>query len=370
MNSTFQEMVSRNIILSQIGKTGQERLLKSKILVVGAGGLGNPALQYAVAAGIGQITVVDGDTVQLSNLNRQILYSPDEVGQNKAVVAVEKIKNLNPYVSIIAVPEFLNFQLARKLIPEHDVVLDCTDNFATRYLINDACTYFQKPFVSASVEGFSGQLSTFNAKMGKDRLSGTYRCLFPHPPSPDETKTCRDVGIIGAITGIMGSWQTLEAIKLCAGLKDLLINKLLLIDFLHNQTRILRYNRDEEQIRKSEEYFKSGYYENWDCHTVQIETIDGIPSVSPEEFQRQHFLPEFEKILLIRDADSIPDFPFEYIRIPMKDVLKIPEMLDQNKHYLFLCPNGNRSASVVFMLREEFQFSNVYNLTGGWNKFI
>lgn len=220
---------NRHLILDGFGLDAQERLLQSKVLLVGAGGLGSPVALYLAAAGVGTIGVVDGDTVSITNLQRQVLHSTPDVGRPKVEVAKERISALNPDVKAEAYETYLSEANALDLIRPYDFIIDGTDNFATKYLVNDACVLLGKPFSMGGISRYSGQLMT--------HVPGTacYRCLFPEPPAKKDVETCATVGVLGSIAGMLGTVQATECIKYLAGVGDLLTNSLLTFDALSMQ---------------------------------------------------------------------------------------------------------------------------------------
>jgi adenylyltransferase/sulfurtransferase len=218
---------SRNILLNGVGKKGQEKLKQSKIGVVGSGGLGSPILLYLAAAGIGEIRVVDSDTIDLTNLQRQILFQTDSIGKEKALIAKERLLQLNPHIQIHAYPIRLNQENISEIFSGVDIILEGSDNFPTKFLVNDYCYFSKTPLLIAGILGFEGQL------LGIDSTTFCYRCIFHSPPPPDEVPSCSEAGVIGAVAGTIGSLQANEAIKRILGLKNGIFGKLLSID-LHN----------------------------------------------------------------------------------------------------------------------------------------
>ncbi len=227
---------ARHIVLHEIGGPGQQRLKASRILVVGAGGLGSPALLYLAAAGVGTLGVVDDDTVSLSNLQRQVLHATDEIGRPKTESAARALHRLNPHVAVETHPLRLDAGTAASLVPAWDLVLDGSDNFATRYLVNAACVAAARPLLSAAMSQWEGQLSLFDPARG----GPCYQCLFPEPPAPELTPSCAQAGVIGALPGVMGAMMALEAIKLVTRAGTPLRSALLVYDALHAETRRIR----------------------------------------------------------------------------------------------------------------------------------
>ncbi|AHE96535.1 adenylyltransferase [Thermocrinis ruber] len=233
---------ARHIILPEVGGKGQEKLLNSKVLVIGAGGLGSPAILYLAAAGVGTIGIVDFDVVDLSNLQRQIIHNTERVGTPKVESARRTVEMLNPDVKVITYNTRISKENIMDIIKDYDVVLDGTDNFPTRFLINDACYFAGKPLVSAAMLRFEGQVSVFDFRMKEQ--SPCYRCLFPEPPPPGLVPSCQEAGILGSIGGIMGCIQATEAIKLILGIGEPLVGKLLIMDALSMDFRKVKLRKD------------------------------------------------------------------------------------------------------------------------------
>lgn len=234
---------SRHLTLEGIGERGQYKLKCSRVLVIGAGGLGSPVLQYLTAAGIGAIGIVDDDVVDESNLHRQVFYSTGDIGNSKSTVAAGKLRQLNPLIEIIAYSGRLTFDSAIGLFPAYDAIVDCTDNFSTRYAINDAAVITNKPFVSGSVFKYEGQLSVFNFQDGP-----TYRCLYPHENSLGFG--CTETGVLGVLPAIIGSYQAMEAFKILLGTGDVLSGRLRVLNVLTNEDYLIEIERNELEIEK------------------------------------------------------------------------------------------------------------------------
>ena len=230
---------SRHLLIPEVGLAGQERLAAARVLVIGAGGLGSPVLQYLAAAGVGRIGVVDDDVVDETNLQRQTIFTTRDIGNGKAMVAAAHLRALNPHVAIDAIPRRFETNNARDLVRLYDVVVDCTDRFSTRYLINDACILEGKPDVYASIFRFDGQVSVFGAAGGP-----CYRCLYPDAPPPGSVPTCAEGGVLGVLAGLVGTWQANEVLKLLLRIGEPLVGRLLLIESLGARTREVRFERD------------------------------------------------------------------------------------------------------------------------------
>lgn len=215
---------SRHILLKDVGVEGQEKIRNAKVLVVGAGGLGSPAILYLAAAGIGTIGIIDADCVDLSNLQRQILYTTQDVGLSKVLVAQQRVKQLNPHVKTIVYHDFIRANNALDIIKEYDFVIDGTDNFPAKFLVNDACVMANKPFSFAGILGFEGQVFTHVPG------SSCYRCIYNMPPEPNSIPSCSQAGVVGAVVGILATIQATETIKFFVGIGNLLINQLLVIN--------------------------------------------------------------------------------------------------------------------------------------------
>jgi len=238
---TELQRYSRHILLQEVGAIGQAKLRAARVLVVGAGGLGSPLALYLAAAGVGTLGLVDHDVLELSNLQRQVAHSTARIGQNKAASAAETLAALNPEVTVDIHQRRMDAAAARELIPRYDVICDGTDNFETRFLLGDACHLLGKPLVSAAVLRFEGQLSVFHGHDGKNPC---HRCLHPEPPPPGLVPTCSEAGVLGAVTGVMGTLQATEVLKLILGIGAPLVGKLLLWDALDARFRTVRLKRD------------------------------------------------------------------------------------------------------------------------------
>jgi len=242
------ERYARHLVLREVGGPGQQKLSRARVLVIGAGGLGAPLLQYLAAAGVGTIGIVDNDVVSLSNLQRQVIHATDAVGRPKVESAHEAIARLNPHVVVETHPLRLNEDNARSLIAGYDIVADGSDNFATRYLVSDASFYERKPLVTAAVGGFDASLTTLRPfETGPDgKPNPTYRCIFPEPPPPGTVPSCEEAGVLGALTGIVGAMMALEVVREIVGFGESLVGRLLLIDTRAMRFETLRYAYDPD----------------------------------------------------------------------------------------------------------------------------
>lgn len=248
LNDEQRIRYSRHTLLKEVGEAGQIKLLESKVLLIGAGGLGSPAAMYLAAAGVGTLGIVDFDTVDVSNLQRQLLHGNKDVGRPKVESAADRIKDINPDVKVIGYREPITSHNALEIIKAYDIVLNGSDNFPTRYLVNDACQFLGKPLVDASIFMFEGQVAVYQPRDEAHGVEGgpCYRCLYPDPPPPGEVPSCAEAGVLGVLPGIVGSAQAIEAIKLLLGIGEPLIGRLLMIDTLDMTFRTLRIQRNPD----------------------------------------------------------------------------------------------------------------------------
>ena len=353
------ERYSRQMILPEVGPEGQQKLKKSSVVIIGAGGLGIPASVYLVAAGAGRVGVVDEDVVEKSNLHRQTIYTEEDVGSPKARVAAERLRGLNPHVVVEPHEVRLSSANAMEVLKGYDVVVDCTDNFPARYLINDACVLLGKPDVYASIFRFEGQASTFDSRKGP-----CYRCLFPEPPPPDSVQDCAMAGVLGVLPGIVGSIQAVEALKLMIGLGDSLSGRLLVFnatDMTFNELRFKK-NRDCPVCGRNPTVRKLIDYEEF-CGVRRAAPL--VEELSPMELKRKIDLGESIVLLDVRE-------PFEYAfcRIENSKLIPLGELgrrvgeLDRLAETVVYCHTGVRSARAVELLSSE-GFRKVRNLKGG-----
>ena len=248
LNDEQRIRYSRHTLLREIGEEGQIKLLNAKVLLIGAGGLGSPAAMYLAAAGVGTLGIVDFDDVDVSNLQRQILHGNKDVGRPKVDSAEDRLKDINPDVKVVKYREPISSYNALEIIKDFDVVLNGSDNFPTRYLVNDACHFLQKPLVDASIFMFEGQVTVYQPAIPEQGIAGgpCYRCLYPDPPPPGEVPSCAEAGVLGVLPGIVGSLQAIEAVKLIVGFGESLIGRLLMVDTLDMSFRTLKIQRNEE----------------------------------------------------------------------------------------------------------------------------
>jgi molybdopterin/thiamine biosynthesis adenylyltransferase/rhodanese-related sulfurtransferase len=349
------ERYSRHLILPGVGLEGQKKLKAAKVLCVGTGGLGSPVLLYLAAAGIGRLGIVDFDTVDISNLQRQIIHTVAWVGQSKAQSAKERIAQLNPHCQVDVYETQLNASNALDIIANYDVVVDGTDNFPTRYLVNDACTLLNKPFIYGSILWFEGQVSVFNYQGGP-----TYRDLFPEPPPPGAVPSCAEGGVLGVLCGVIGSLQATETIKVILGLGDILSGRLLIYNALKMQFRELklRPHPDRPVIKELIDYEQFCGITRAKQQEQQMQAE--IPEITVQELH-QRLTTQAAQTLLI---DVRNPGEYEVARIPGSVLIPLAELeqgpglekLTQmwgDKELIVHCKSGMRSLKALHLIKEK-----------------
>jgi sulfur-carrier protein adenylyltransferase/sulfurtransferase len=347
---------ARHLSLPEIGEEGQEKLKKSSVLIVGAGGLGSPVSMYLAAAGVGRIGLVDFDRVDSTNLQRQILYGESAVGERKLDAAWQRLHDLNPYVRVETFNDRLSSRNAMALLEPYDIVIDGTDNFATRYLVNDACVLQGKPNVYGSVYRFDGQVSVFDARRGP-----CYRCLYPDPPPPHLVPSCAEGGVLGVLPGVIGTLQATEVIKLLTGIGEPLVGRLLLFDALAMSFRTMKLKKDEKcRICSAEPQIRQLIdYEEF-CNPVNDLNI------TPAQLA-QRLAGAADNLVLIDVREPVEwnaGHLEEAKHIPMQSLPQRIDELPRHAEIVMICRSGSRSARAQqFLLSHGFQ--NVKNLVGG-----
>ncbi|MEP3838210.1 MAG: molybdopterin-synthase adenylyltransferase MoeB [Algibacter sp.] len=342
-----QIQYSRHILLNELGLEGQLRLKQAKVLVIGAGGLGCPILQYLTAAGVGTLGIIDDDVVDQTNLQRQVLYTVDDVGKAKVEIAAKRLSKLNPFVQFQVFKDKLTIKNALSLFKAFDIIVDGSDNFQTRYLCNDAAVITNKPLVYGSIFKFEGQVSVFNFNG-----SGTYRCLYPTPPKPKESPNCSDVGVMGVLPGIIGSLQANEVIKIICGLGDVLANKLVVFDVLSMRQLILSFSKtDESKILKLEEDY------NFFCG---IDSADQIISIDELLKNKSDF-----NLLDVRETWEREQGHIGGLHIPLNQLQDRYHEISTNKPLVVYCKSGIRSKKAILFLRDVFANTTLINLRNG-----
>ena len=360
LNLSEKNRYQKHLLLPQIGEEGQLKLKNAKVLVVGAGGLGCPVLLYLSAAGVGKIGVMDADIVDMTNLQRQVLYKVEDIGNPKATTAANRLAKMNDMIEYEAVKQNLKPENAEIFIKNYDIVVDCTDNFTARYLINDYCVKLQKPFVYGAIHQFEGQVSVFNFLDKNNILGPTYRCLFPEQPSELEIPNCATIGVLGILPGMLGMYQANEVMKMITGIGTVLSGALLMVDLLENTSQKIKVKRrkDAEQM-----IFPSGE------KNIQMTDNQEINAeITVAELQKR--IANQEDILLL-DVRN----PFEYdicklpnsLLIPMSNIPTNIKHIPKDKPVVVYCHHGMRSASVIEYLSQNYGFTNLHNLRGGIN---
>lgn len=347
----------RQILLPELGIEGQQKLDAAKVLVIGAGGLGCPALQYLAAAGIGTIGIVDGDVVSISNLHRQALFSSENVGENKALVAQRKLQMLNNEIRINAVPENITIENALTLMADYDIVLDGSDNFPTRYLVNDACVLLDKPLIYGAVSQFEGQVAIFNVA-DADGVKIQYRDLFPEMPAPGSVRNCAEAGVLGVLPGVIGSLQAMELIKFITHIGDTLVNKLLTYSALTQgimTIELLPNPKTENVAPKTKEDFEKQVY-NLICN-MNGQEIDAA---------KFNEMIDNATIVDVREYGETPAMTnIPHIQIPLSEFEKrYPEIEGDN--IIFVCQHGIRSQNAMqYYSLKKGGNQNLYSLQDG-----
>ncbi len=356
---------SRHLIIPDVGMTGQKRLKNAKVLCVGAGGLGSPALLYLAAAGVGTLGIVDFDVVDESNLQRQVIHGQSDIGRSKAESARDSILEINPYVNVIVHQERLDSDNAMQIFADYDLIVDGTDNFATRYLVNDACVLLGKPYVWGSIYRFDGQASVFWAEYGP-----CYRCLYPEPPPPGMVPSCAEGGVLGVLCASIGSIQVTEAIKLITGIGEPLAGRLMIYDALEMTYRSVKVRKDPEcpVCGKNPTVTELIDYEEF-CGAVSEEAQEAAAGSTITARQLKDMQDAGESIFLVDVRE-----PNEYEIVSIPGSVLIPkgeflsgaalERLPQDQRVVLHCKSGARSAECLAIVKNA-GFSDAVPVGGG-----
>jgi molybdopterin/thiamine biosynthesis adenylyltransferase/rhodanese-related sulfurtransferase len=339
---------SRQMILPEIGEIGQQKLQDARVLVIGAGGLGCPVLQNLAAAGVGNIGIVDGDTVDETNLHRQLLYTIKDCGNGKAETAKKALLELNPEINVSIFSEFFTTENASRIVADYQVIVDCTDAIAIRYLINDVAVAKRIPMVYASIHKFEGQISVFNYKNGP-----SYRCLFPEQESLNAVPNCADSGVLGVLPNTIGTLQATEVLKIILGIGEILSGKLLIYDALHLQTQIISFVKNPKAVEKG---FING--------SLILNNKKTVENLTPEAF--------LEKcnqlgivVIDVRELDETPELKGNnVIRIPLRMLEDYSKKLSKNQEIVLFCQTGQRSLAAMNYLQKS-GFVGVFHLGKG-----
>ncbi|GAB2786707.1 molybdopterin-synthase adenylyltransferase MoeB [Rhabdobacter roseus] len=353
LTSADRSFYARQISLPEFGTEGQQRLQEASVLVIGAGGLGCPVLTYLAGAGVGTLGVIDFDRVEISNLHRQVLFSVADVGRPKAEVAAERLGTLNPNIRLKAYTEALTPDNVLRLFADYDLIVDGSDNFPTRYLVNDACLLLNKPLVFGSIFKFEGQVSVFNYQNGP-----TYRCLYPVPPAEHEVPNCAEIGVLGVLPGVVGTLQAVEAIKVLTGIGEVLSGKILVYDALRASFQTFRFAANP--TTRQERGLRADY---------------GLQCAAPLATEIEEVT--YDELLELLESENPPFFidvrePHEYDRFnlggenwPLKTLPQhLPELLS-HPDIVLCCQSGVRSRQAAELLAKEFPEHSLRHLRGG-----
>jgi sulfur-carrier protein adenylyltransferase/sulfurtransferase len=353
------ERYSRHLLLPELGPDGQRRLKATRILLVGAGGLGSPAALYLAAAGVGHVTLVDFDAVDVTNLQRQVLHGTRDLGRPKVESARDRLRDLNPHVSVDALHVRVSPENVLGLVRDHDLVLDGSDSFSTRYLVNDACVLADRPNVHASVFRFEGQATVLSTRGGP-----CYRCIFPSPPGPGEVPSCSEAGVLGVLPGLLGTIQATEAIKLVTGIGEPLVGRLLLVDALSMSFRTLRVARDPRCPACGTRELRGLREEPVACAPA-----DAIPEMAPAELAARMTGTDPPLLVDVREAHE-----WQVARIPGARHAPLSRLdaempfLDRARELVLYCSAGVRSQQAGLRLRAA-GFTRVWSLAGGLPRY-
>ncbi|NMM48300.1 HesA/MoeB/ThiF family protein [Marinigracilibium pacificum] len=330
----------RQIKLTEVGAEGQQKLLQASVLIIGVGGLGCPAAQYLVGAGVGKVGLMDHDVVSITNLHRQVLYNESDIGKPKVIAAYEKLRSLNSEIEIVTYNEALTIENAINRIKEYDLVIDGSDNLETKYLINDACILADKPWVYASIYKNEGQLAVFNYQEGPG-----YRCLFPVPAY--KNISCETTGVLGVTPGLLGILQSIEALKIILDTGDILYGRVKLINILTGAEQVIKIRPQKEEIEKIKKH-----------GIIPVKVFCELSDKG-------------KTYLDVRDTSEQPRINDKnVITIPMNDLRNRVSEIPSNDEVLVFCQSGIRSKKAIEILRSEFGFQNLKNVEGGLNSII
>ncbi|PWL38927.1 sulfurtransferase [Flagellimonas aquimarina] len=351
MNSRYIRQTS----LRDFGENGQAKLFKAKVLVVGLGGLGLPVLQYLNAMGVGTLGLMDQDVVEMHNLQRQVLYTEKDLGKLKLEVVHNKLTAQNSQTTFKTHDTFLTKENALKVIEKYDLVVDATDNFPTRYLINDACVILNKPFVYGALHGFEGHISVFNYNNGP-----TYRCLYPEMPNAEEIPNCNENGVLGVIPGIMGTLQALEAVKVLTGVGEVLSGKLMVYNGLNQFVSKISFKTipENKKITRLQDF-----YEPVEC--------DVIPSIGVNAFQTLRQSKEKYTLIDVRTTEEFDQSHLnEAINVPLDNLDNFERQISTDKEVYIICQSGKRSELALKHLQTAYPNLTFYHILGGMNKMM
>lgn len=332
---------SRQIILPELGLQGQQKLKNAKVLMIGAGGLGCPVLQYLVAAGVGELGIIDDDVVDESNLHRQILFAQEDIGLKKAEIAAQKLRKLNPFVAIKSFSQRLTTKNASSIFSAFDLIVDGSDNFYTRYLANDTCVALNKTLVFGSIFKFEGQVSVFNYQNGPQ-----YRDVFPQAPHKDAVPNCAEIGVIGVLAGVIGALMANEAIKVIAGIGEVLAGKLLTFNALDSSFELFKFKADDPHMSNTE-------------HETTVALTENAISTADLEIRLQ-LEPDTVILIDVREEYEFEDFNIGGTNIPLYELQQRLAEIPQHKTLVFCCQTSQRSQLAIKLLEPHYKGSLLY----------
>jgi sulfur-carrier protein adenylyltransferase/sulfurtransferase len=361
---------NRHIIIPGFGMEAQLKLKAAKVLVIGSGGLGSPVLLYLAAAGVGTIGIVDFDVVDDSNLQRQVLFGVDEIGKPKVEAARRRLEALNPYIHLHIYNTHLNSHNALDILKDYDVIADGTDNFPTRYLVNDASVLLDKPNVYASIFQFEGQVSVFNYRNAQGELGPNYRDLYPTPPPPGLVPSCAEGGVLGVLPGIIGSLQALEVIKVITGVGETLAGRFYIFDALNFESRTFTIRRRKDNPINGDNPTIAALidYEAF-CGMRAVEERQ-LKEITAKELYDWQVRGEKFQLIDVREPHEYDIVNIGAELIPLGSVADNSEKIDRDRPVVVHCKVGGRSAKAIRELEEKFGFTNLYNLKGGILAYI
>lgn len=355
---------SRQILLPAFGEAAQLKLKNARALVIGAGGLGAPILQYLTAAGIGKIGIVDFDKVDVSNLQRQVLFSTDEVGKGKSIVAREKLEKLNPLIQLVNINEPISSANAKQIINEYDIVIDGSDNLPTRYLVNDACVFLGKPLIYGAIFQYEGQVSVFNQLQPDGSRGPNYRDLFPEPPPPEMVPSCSEGGVLGVLPGIIGSMMANEAIKVITGIGETLSGRLVLFNSFDFATRTVNVRKSKTNPINGENptLFDLIDYEQF-CDPSK--KANAVKEIEPAELKLWMDSEKEFQLIDVREEPEVKLVRLNSLHIALKEIERSVNVIKKDVPVVLYCKSGARSTKAIQKLEANYGFKNLVNLKGG-----
>ncbi len=363
-NLSKEEVIrySRHLLLPEFGEKGQLKLKNSRVLIVGAGGLGAPLLLYLTAAGVGTIGIVDFDTVELSNLQRQILFTEKDLGSYKVERAIIRLQELNPHVKINQYNEKLTSANALNILKDYDIVADGSDNFPTRYLVNDACVLLNIPNVYGSIYRYEGQVSVFNLIDAQGEIGPNYRDLYPTPPPPELVPNCSEGGVLGVLAGVVGSLQASEVIKVLTNTGTALSGRLFIIDTLSFETKTIKFRKNPSgyEIKELMDYEEF-------CGANLDHANNMVKEITVQELKQMMEQDAEYQLIDVRSALEHHVANIGGDLMPLETLFDYYDKINQDKQVVLYCKVGIRSMEAILRLQDKYQFTNLYNLKGGIN---